>query len=118
MYRGVEAVVINSNPRNKWVLGVSLVGGVWAHRMAEVYAPQILADLVIAHTIKYLGSATLGFAVGTMFVAPGVVPTLVPVAAYLSAVIMIYALVLGGNGVCGLLARKGAHASKVSQNLS
>jgi len=117
MYRGVRAVVIHSHPRNKWVLGASLVGGVWAHRMAEVYAPQILADLVIAHTIEYMGSTALGFAVGTMVVAPGVVPTLVPVTAYISAAVVIYALVLGGNGVCGIIARKGGHASKVSQDL-
>jgi len=102
-YRGVKAIVYHSQPRNKWVLGVCVVGGVWAHRMAEVYAPQILADLVVAHTVTQIKYRFIGVWFGRLVVAPGIVPTLVPIAAYMVAAVVAYALVLGGNGFCYLI---------------
>jgi len=104
-YRGVSVIVYQSQPRNKWVLVVCVIGGIWAHRMAEVYAPKILTDLVVSHTISYVGSHYAGIALGTLVVAPGVVPTLVPVVAYLVAAVAAYMFVLGGNGMCHLFSR-------------
>jgi len=104
-YRGVSAIVYHSQPRNKWVLGICVVGGVWAHRMAEVYAPGILANLVVSHTISCVNIPMFGSIWATCVVAPAVVPTLVPVVAYVVAAVAAYVFVLGGNGLCHLFSR-------------
>ncbi len=102
-YRGVVTLIDYSQPRNKWVFGICVIGGVWAHRMAEVYAPAIITDLVVEHTIRYLNNRAAGKVLGRFVVAPGVVPTLIPLVSYATAAVFAYGLVLSGNGVCALI---------------
>lgn len=102
-YRGVETFVESTQPRNKWILGACVVAGIWAHRMAEVYAPQILCSIVVAHTVSHMKIPIFANFFAYTVVAPGIVPTLVPIVAYIAAAVAAYLFVLGGNGACRLI---------------
>ncbi len=118
-YRGVSGFIEHSRPRNKWVWGACVAAGIWAHRMTEVYAPKFIADIIVAHTVSNWGSF-LGTIYGAYILAPGLIPSIVPFAAYAAGVLGGLAAVLAINTLCLLILGKPSRqndAAKTTESL-
>ena len=113
-YRGVCGLVEYSQPRNKWVWGACVASGIWAHRMAEVYSPRFIADIIVAHTVSNWGNV-IGTIYGAFIIAPGMIPTITPYVAYGAGALAGLATVLVINGLCLLILGKPPKENHVTE---
>ncbi len=113
-YRGVCALVEGSKPRNKWVWGACVASGIWAHRMAEVYSPGFIADIIVARTVSNWGKV-IGTIYGAFIIAPGMIPTITPYVAYGAGALAGLAAVLAINTMCLLILGKPSKENDVAE---
>lgn len=84
-------------PEKPWVATFGVVALWYGRRVALTYAPGYLADYFIKITVAFVGNQMVGKSVGAAFVAPIMVPSITPWAAFAFGSMLFYIACVIGN---------------------